>query len=208
MSVLSTLTREVKAHTQELLGDTSTIKETQTQILAGQAQILAEIARLQEQLPADLHQRSAGFMLDRYLEELTSYAETAYDPLFSDRPDEPQGSEHSSMRQQWKSAPTSPSCSRTSSSGPSRELGAEISDGPALANQNPKRRSTLARENHHAPQSALPELSKPPSRASHSVPTPPSSTSKQGNNDQEVEVGSESKQHPMLRYVPFLTQVS
>jgi hypothetical protein len=34
---------------------------------------------LQEQLPPDGNQRSAGFMLDRYLDNLTSYAETVCD---------------------------------------------------------------------------------------------------------------------------------
>jgi len=47
---------------------------------------LAEIARLQEKLPRDGNQRSAGFMLERYLDNLTSYAETAID-TFSDGSD-------------------------------------------------------------------------------------------------------------------------
>jgi hypothetical protein len=70
--VLSTLAREIKADTQEILNDTSAIKEDT-------AQILAEIAWLQEQLPRDGNQLSAGFMLERYLDNLTSYAETVCD---------------------------------------------------------------------------------------------------------------------------------
>jgi hypothetical protein len=68
------LTREIKADTQEILNDTSAIKQDT-------AQILAEIARLQEQLPRDVNQRSSGFMLERYLDNLTSYAETVCDPF-------------------------------------------------------------------------------------------------------------------------------
>jgi hypothetical protein len=68
------LTREIKADTQEILNDTSAIKQDT-------AQILAEIARLQEQLPRDMDQRSSGFMLERYLDNLTSYAETVCDPF-------------------------------------------------------------------------------------------------------------------------------
>jgi len=70
----STLAREIKADTQEILNDTSAIKQDT-------AQILAEIARLQEQLPRGENRRSAGFMLERYLDNLTSYAETVFDPF-------------------------------------------------------------------------------------------------------------------------------
>jgi hypothetical protein len=77
MLVLSTLAREIKADTQEILGDTSAIKEDT-------AQILAEIARLQEQLPRDANKRGAAFMLERYLDNLTSYAETVCDPYLDD----------------------------------------------------------------------------------------------------------------------------
>jgi hypothetical protein len=41
---------------------------------------------LQEQLPRDENQRSAGFILDRYLDNLTSYAETVCD-TYSDGSD-------------------------------------------------------------------------------------------------------------------------
>jgi anion-transporting ArsA/GET3 family ATPase len=41
---------------------------------------------LQEQSPRDENQRSAGFILDRYLDNLTSYAETVCD-TYSDRSD-------------------------------------------------------------------------------------------------------------------------
>lgn len=72
--VTLTLTKEIKADTQEILNDTSAIKQDT-------AQILAEIARLQTQLPRDMDQRSSGFMLERYLDKLTSYAETVCDPF-------------------------------------------------------------------------------------------------------------------------------
>jgi len=91
---------------------------------------------LQEQLPRDLNQRNAGFMLERYLDNLTSYAETVCDQLFSNGLDEPQGSEHGSIRQQW-SAPTSRPRSRAASSRSSRDLGAEIPDLPVFTG-NPK----------------------------------------------------------------------
>lgn len=41
---------------------------------------------MQEQLPRDENQRSAGFILDRYLDNLTSYAETVCD-TYSDGSD-------------------------------------------------------------------------------------------------------------------------
>jgi hypothetical protein len=93
------MTREIKADTQELLNDTSAIKEDT-------AQILAEIARLQEQLPRDAQRNHAsGFMLERYLENLTSYAETVYDTL-SDNIDERRGSENGSIKRQRSTSPT------------------------------------------------------------------------------------------------------
>ena len=93
------MAREIKADTQELLNDTSAIKEDT-------AQILAEIARLQEQLPGDAQRNHAsGFMLERYLENLTSYAETVYDTL-SDNIDERRGSENGSIKRQRSTSPT------------------------------------------------------------------------------------------------------
>jgi len=74
MLKFSTLAREIKADTQEILNNTSAIKEDT-------AQILAEIACLQEQLPGDATQHIVGFMLERYLDNLTSYAETICDPF-------------------------------------------------------------------------------------------------------------------------------
>jgi len=71
-----TLAREIKADTQEILNDASAIKQDN-------AQILAEIAQLQEQLPQGENRRSAGFMLERYLDNLTSYAETVFDPFLN-----------------------------------------------------------------------------------------------------------------------------
>jgi len=93
------MAREIKADTQELLNDTSAIKEDT-------AQILAEIARLQEQLPGDAQRNHASeFMLERYLENLTSYAETVYDTL-SDNIDERRGSENGSIKRQRSTSPT------------------------------------------------------------------------------------------------------
>jgi hypothetical protein len=87
------MAREIKADTRELLNDTYAIKEDT-------AQILAEIARLQEQLPRDTQRNDAsGFMLERYLDNLTSYAETVYDTL-SDNIDECRGGENGSIKQQ------------------------------------------------------------------------------------------------------------
>ncbi|CZR61494.1 uncharacterized protein PAC_11391 [Phialocephala subalpina] len=64
------MAREIKADTQEIRTDTSAIKADTTQILA-------EIARLQQQLPQDANVRNtSGFMLERYLDNLTTYAET------------------------------------------------------------------------------------------------------------------------------------
>jgi hypothetical protein len=62
------MTKEIKADTQEIRTDTTAIK-------ADTAQILAEIARLQQQLPQDPSlQNTSGFMLERYLDNLTTYA--------------------------------------------------------------------------------------------------------------------------------------
>jgi len=73
--------RDIKADTQEIRDDTAAIpgiKEDTTQILV-------EIARLQAKLPENVGLQgldghgSSGFMLQRYLNNLTTYAETAYD---------------------------------------------------------------------------------------------------------------------------------
>jgi hypothetical protein len=64
---------EIKADTEELRNDTAAIKDDTTQILA-------EIARLQARLPQDDRIRGgAGFTLQRYLDNLSSYAETSCD---------------------------------------------------------------------------------------------------------------------------------
>lgn len=80
--MLRSLTMEIKIDTHELRKDTSEIKET---IKQDTALILAEIARLQKQLPQD-QLYNTGFMLQRYLDNLTSYAETVCD-TFSDKVD-------------------------------------------------------------------------------------------------------------------------
>jgi hypothetical protein len=68
-----TMAREIKADTEELRNDTAAIKDDTTQILA-------EIERLQARLPQDDRIRGgAGFTLQRYLDNLSSYAETSCD---------------------------------------------------------------------------------------------------------------------------------
>lgn len=69
------MAREIKADTNEIRNDTSAIKQDT-------AQILADITRLQEQLPQDANRyNTSGFMLERYLDNLTSYAETVCDTI-------------------------------------------------------------------------------------------------------------------------------
>jgi hypothetical protein len=98
------MARGIKADTQELLNDTDAIKEDT-------AQILAQIARLQEQLPRDAQRNhTSGFMLERYLDNLTSYAETVYDTL-SDNINEYRGGENGSIKQQRSTSPISRSSS-------------------------------------------------------------------------------------------------
>jgi hypothetical protein len=73
--------RDIKADTQEIRNDTAAIPSIKEDTI----QILAEIARLQAQLPKNVELQgldghgSSGFMLQRYLGNLTTYAETAYD---------------------------------------------------------------------------------------------------------------------------------
>jgi hypothetical protein len=95
------LTIGIKADTQEILNGNSAIKQDT-------ALILAEISRLQEQLPRDELQTS-GFMLQRYLDNLTSYAETVCD-TFSDEieaPPEHEASTRSIMIENWDSSSVS-----------------------------------------------------------------------------------------------------
>jgi hypothetical protein len=65
------LTREIKADTTELRNDTTAIKEDTEQILR-------EIARLQSRLPKDQNRQNSSFILQRYLEDATTYAESSY----------------------------------------------------------------------------------------------------------------------------------
>ena len=66
---------------------------------------------MQEQLPRNAQQNHAsGFMLERYLDNLTSYAETVYDTL-SDNIDGRRGSENGSVKQQRSTSPTTRSSS-------------------------------------------------------------------------------------------------
>src|SRR5438105_3846648 len=67
------MAREIKADTKALRNDTAAIRDNTTQILA-------EISRLQARLPQDDRIRGgAGFTLRRYLDNLSSYAETSCD---------------------------------------------------------------------------------------------------------------------------------
>ncbi|KAF2457299.1 hypothetical protein BDY21DRAFT_38399 [Lineolata rhizophorae] len=80
-----TLSTAIKADTTEIRNDAAQIKNDTTDIKHDTAQILAEIARLQAQLPREkanaLNQGSGDYsgsdtMLERYLNDMTSYAET------------------------------------------------------------------------------------------------------------------------------------
>lgn len=64
------MTREIRANTEELRFDTMAIRDDT-------AQILAEISRLRARLPQDDQiQGGTSFTLQRYLDDLSSYAET------------------------------------------------------------------------------------------------------------------------------------
>ncbi|EON66103.1 hypothetical protein W97_05346 [Coniosporium apollinis CBS 100218] len=78
--VALSLAREIKSDTQEILQDTSAIRDDT-------ALILAEIARLQARLPRDdAQQGSSGLTLQRYLDNLTTYAETVCDDGVDEQP--------------------------------------------------------------------------------------------------------------------------
>ncbi|OCK85524.1 hypothetical protein K432DRAFT_26687 [Lepidopterella palustris CBS 459.81] len=78
--VTLSITREIKVDTYVIRDDTTAIKQDTTQILqevAKQDRILEEIARLRTLLPrGEIGETATNFILDRYLEDLTSYAET------------------------------------------------------------------------------------------------------------------------------------
>ncbi|KAH7324406.1 hypothetical protein B0I35DRAFT_475655 [Stachybotrys elegans] len=67
------LTREVKNDTTAILGDTTAIKDDT-------GRILEEIARLQARLPQDTQSEATDFLLQKYLEEMTTYTEMALEP--------------------------------------------------------------------------------------------------------------------------------
>jgi hypothetical protein len=68
--LVRTLAREIEADTKEILESNSIIKQDT-------AHILAEIIRLQTQLTGEANpNNSSGYMLERYLDNLTSYAES------------------------------------------------------------------------------------------------------------------------------------
>ncbi|KAJ3550305.1 hypothetical protein NM208_g54 [Fusarium decemcellulare] len=76
------LTREIKSDTTELRSDTAAIKDDT-------AQILEEIARLQARLPKETSASAPNdFILQRFLEEMTTYTEQALDVPLSDEDDE------------------------------------------------------------------------------------------------------------------------
>lgn len=68
------MTKEIKHDTSAIKTDTVDIKEDTTQILA-------EIARLRSLIPQE--QRD-NVILDRYLDSITSYAETVFDEMVRD----------------------------------------------------------------------------------------------------------------------------
>jgi hypothetical protein len=71
-----------------------------TEIKGNTELILAEIARFQQQLLRDVERHhTSGCMLERYLDNLTSYAETVYYTI-STSVDAPGGSENGSIKQQ------------------------------------------------------------------------------------------------------------
>ncbi|KAF4462070.1 hypothetical protein FALBO_11125 [Fusarium albosuccineum] len=76
------LTREIKSDTTELRSDTAAIKDDT-------AQILEEIARLQARLPKEASASAPNdFILQRFLEEMTTYTEQALDVPLSDEDDD------------------------------------------------------------------------------------------------------------------------
>jgi hypothetical protein len=70
------LIKDVKDDTQQILGSTGNIKQDTAQLKMDTAQILAEIARLRTQLPPESQGATPNIMLERYLDNLTSYAES------------------------------------------------------------------------------------------------------------------------------------
>jgi hypothetical protein len=68
-------TAEIKGHTKVIKDDTTAIKDDN-------AQILSEILKLQARLPQEGQTfASTGITLQRYLDNLSSYAESSYDTL-------------------------------------------------------------------------------------------------------------------------------
>ena len=63
------MTKRIESNTEELLEDTSAIKKDTEQILE-------EIARLRSQLPPESQTNEPNLVLNRYLNDMTSYAET------------------------------------------------------------------------------------------------------------------------------------
>ncbi|KAM0202482.1 hypothetical protein ACHAQI_010926 [Fusarium lateritium] len=68
------VTKDIKNDTAEIRNDTSAIKDDTTQILA-------EIARLQERLPKQVEN---DYILQHFLEEMTTYTEQTLDTPYSD----------------------------------------------------------------------------------------------------------------------------
>jgi len=70
-----TLTKEIKVDTAQIRNDTELIKQGTSELKLNSEQILNEIARLRSQLPLDV-QVHRNLLLERYLDELTSYAKS------------------------------------------------------------------------------------------------------------------------------------
>ncbi|KAF2677102.1 hypothetical protein K458DRAFT_410002 [Lentithecium fluviatile CBS 122367] len=88
-----TITRDIKKDTTTTLKDTAAIKDDT-------ALILEEIARLQSRLPADdSSEGKSNLVLQRYLDSLTTYAESVCDTSNDDRPHTPLSNPFSSPTQ-------------------------------------------------------------------------------------------------------------
>ena len=82
MALGRTIIRYIKSDTTELRNDTSAIKHDTEQIIE-------EIARLQNRVQPDEQGADSSFMLQRYLEDLTSYAGSSYAASVVDKEDLP-----------------------------------------------------------------------------------------------------------------------
>ncbi|KAM5362716.1 hypothetical protein ACJZ2D_012378 [Fusarium nematophilum] len=92
------LTKEIKTDTTEIRNDTAAIKDDT-------AQILQEIARLQARLPEDAATPN-DFMLQKFLEEMTTYTEQELDTTLGDGDSRRNSRAHSFIDEQEEAATT------------------------------------------------------------------------------------------------------